>query len=125
MNKQITITKIKEGLRATGLSGAGNNSLIKIRRTRSIVVIENYSTGTGHSAHANIDETGSVTGMKKSGYWNRSDRVIKAMGFYYNFSSEVVSDELDLLALRMEQGLKVALPKKIGQSIEVGLKLPR
>lgn len=33
-----------------------------------IAWVKDYSTGMGHSCHANIDATGSARGMKKLGY---------------------------------------------------------
>ena len=60
-----------------------------------IAWIENGSTGTGHSVHPNIDITGSVSGMKKLGYWDKSDIVVRSHGYHYNISKFVCSDELD------------------------------
>jgi hypothetical protein len=60
--------------------------------------VENGSAGTGHSAHANIHQTGSVQGMKKSGYWKHNDRIERTNGFIYNVDTLVISDELDQIA---------------------------
>ena len=43
-----------------------------------IAWIEDGSTGLGISVHPNIDKSGSVTGMKNLGYWNRSDRIVQS-----------------------------------------------
>ena len=44
--------------------------------------IENGSTGMGHSVHPNIDDSGSVKGMKQCGYWNKEDKTtIQLNGF--------------------------------------------
>lgn len=40
-----------------------------------IAWIEDGSTGLGISVHPNLDKSGSVTGMKKLGYWDKSDRI--------------------------------------------------
>lgn len=63
-----------------------------------IAWVENGSTGNGHSAHANIDRTGSVLGMKRRGYWRKSDRTVRCDGAIYNIDSVVISDDLDQLA---------------------------
>lgn len=49
-----------------------------------IAWIEDGSTGLGYSIHPNIDSSGSVTGMKKLGYWGKKDRTIRSHGFIYN-----------------------------------------
>lgn len=49
-----------------------------------IVWIEDSSTGLGISVHPNIDKSGSVTGMKNLGYWDRSDRIVQSHGQKYN-----------------------------------------
>lgn len=63
-----------------------------------IAWVANGSTGCGHSAHPNIDATGSIRGMKKLGYWRKNDRCVRSHGFIYNIDSLVVSDELDEIA---------------------------
>ena len=81
-----------------------NGSLVEFSRKNGIVEGRNYSTGCGHSAHANIDASGSVTGMKKLGYWGKDDKIVRAHGAYYNMSTVVVSDAIDAICLLMEQG---------------------
>ena len=49
-----------------------------------IVWIADGATGLGFSAHPNIDESGSVEGMKELGYWGKDDRVVLSHGYYYN-----------------------------------------
>lgn len=49
-----------------------------------IAWIEDGSSGCGISIHPNISATGSVSGMKKLGYWDKKDRVVKSNGFAYN-----------------------------------------
>lgn len=51
-----------------------------------IAWVADGSTGLGYSAHPNIDRTGSVTGMKKLGYWGKNDRTVRSNGFIYNIS---------------------------------------
>jgi hypothetical protein len=63
-----------------------------------IAWVENGSAGIWHSAHPNIDVSGSVKGMKKLGYWNENDIVVRSNGSYHNVSKIVVSDEYDKIA---------------------------
>lgn len=63
-----------------------------------IAWIEDGSTGNGHSAHPNIDATGSVAGMKSRGFWGKDDVTVKSHGFIYNVSHVVVDGELDRIA---------------------------
>lgn len=63
-----------------------------------IAWVENGSTGNEHSAHPNIDVTGSVKGMREQGYWGKYDTVIRCNGSYYNVSHKAVHDELDEIA---------------------------
>jgi len=49
-----------------------------------IAWIEDGTTGTEISVHANIDTSGSVRGMKNLGYWKRKDRTVRSHGFVYN-----------------------------------------
>jgi hypothetical protein len=100
-NVEIKLTS--EGLRL-------NNQLCKIHRGK-VVTIENNSVGIGHSAHANIDASGSVKGMKSLGYWGKNDVTLKQGGFIYNLSTVVISDPLDALALYLERGGEMWLPK--------------
>lgn len=63
-----------------------------------IAWVENGHTGCGHSAHPNIDASGSVKGMKKRGYWREEDRTVRSHGFIYNIDRLVVTDDLDEVA---------------------------
>lgn len=72
-------------------------ALYRCSRT-GIAWVEDGTTGSGHSAHANIDATGSVRGMKSRGYWRKDDRTVRTHGAIYNIDSAVVTDELDQLA---------------------------
>lgn len=67
-----------------------------------IAWIEDGSTGCGHSCHPNIDSTGSVTGMKKLGYWNKKDRIVRSHGFQYNIDKFVIDtkDEFDIIVAK-------------------------
>lgn len=60
--------------------------------------VENGAAGIAHSAHPNIDATGSVAGMKDRGYWGRKVRTVASRGFIYNIDLLVVSDKYDELA---------------------------
>lgn len=61
-----------------------------------IAWIEDGRTGSRISVHSNIDSSGSVSGMKKLGYWKKSDRTIKSHGWIYNIDSFVCDKENDL-----------------------------
>jgi hypothetical protein len=63
-----------------------------------IAWVADGTTGGGHSAHPNIDASGSVAGMKKLGYWRKEDRTVRSNGFIYNVSKLVVSDKWDEIA---------------------------
>ena len=67
------------------------NKNVKLYRDNKsgIAWIEDRSTGTGISIHANIDITGSVRGMKNLGYWKKSDRTVRSHGWIYNIDSFV------------------------------------
>lgn len=65
-----------------------------------LVMIQDGSTGMFHSVHPNIDSTGSVSGMKKLGYWGKGDVTLRAGGFIHNISRIAYSndDPLDMIA---------------------------
>src|SRR5688572_5302691 len=63
-----------------------------------IAWVEDGSTGMGHSAHPNIDASGSVSGMKRLGYWHWGDRTKRSHGFIYNIDSCLISDDYDRMA---------------------------
>jgi hypothetical protein len=63
-----------------------------------IARVEDTHLGCSHSAHSNIDRTGSVRGMKAKGYWRKSDRTARAFGFIYNLDTLIVGDEYDRIA---------------------------
>jgi hypothetical protein len=63
-----------------------------------IAWVEDGTRGLAHSAHPNIDATGSVRGMRALGHWGRHDRVVRSHGFCYNIESCIVDDELDAAA---------------------------
>lgn len=63
-----------------------------------IAWVENGRTGNGHSAHPNIDATGSIRGMKNLGYWKQDVRCVRTHGFIYNIDRLVVSDKFDQIA---------------------------
>lgn len=63
-----------------------------------IAWVANGESGCGHSAHPNIDATGSIRGMKAQGYWRKADRCIRSHGSIYNIDKLIVSDELDEVA---------------------------
>jgi len=93
----VEFLKTKDELRING-------QLCTIRRGQNVVCIENGSAGIGHTAHPNIDVSGSVSGMKKLGYWRKEDRIIRERGHYYNMSRVSISCELDALAYFIEKG---------------------
>lgn len=66
------------------------------RDTRTgIAWVENGHTGTGHSAHPNIDKSGSIRGMKQHGGWSKYDRCVRSHGLIYNIDISVGSDAYD------------------------------
>ena len=67
-------------------------------RKTGIAWVANGTTGQGHSAHPNIDASGSITGMVKLGHWAKSDRKIRSHGFIYNIDRLVITDPLDQAA---------------------------
>ena len=58
-----------------------------------IAWIEDGTSGCGFSVHANIDNGGSVIGMKNLGYWGKNDRTVRSHGFIYNIDSFVCNKE--------------------------------
>ena len=99
-----TIRQTEEGgLRIDG-------ELVSVKVKNGICCIANHSTGGGHSCHPNIASTGSVKGMKKMGYWGKTDSCVRANGFIYNKSVIHCSDTLDYIALAIEySGLNEAM----------------
>ncbi len=63
-----------------------------------IAWVEDGRSGNGHSAHPNIDATGSPEGMKILGHWDRADVTVRCHGCIYNISKAKVSDRLDAIA---------------------------
>lgn len=65
-----------------------------------IAWVEDGTTGVGHSAHPNIDASGSVRGMQELGYWDKGARTVRSHGFIYNIDKLVANDdeELDRIA---------------------------
>lgn len=63
-----------------------------------IAWVEDRSTGMGHCPHPSIDSTGSVTGMKARGYWEKADRTVECNGFIYNIDHSVVDGDYDRIA---------------------------
>lgn len=79
------------------------NLLCSLPDLKKVVTIDNYSTGTGHSCHPNIDKSGSVDGMKNLGYWDKNDKTLKQGDYIYNLSHVVCSSPLDELCNAIEQ----------------------
>lgn len=69
-------------------------------RKSGIAWVEDGTSGTGHSAHPNIDASGSVAGMKRKGWWGKNDRTVRAHGFIYNIDILHTSDDYDVIAAR-------------------------
>lgn len=68
------------------------------RYDNGIAIVTDGSTGLIHSCHPNIDASGSVTGMKKLGYWGKDDIVVKAGSYKYNISHTITSGGYDKTA---------------------------
>ena len=79
------------------LDEEGIIQLFRCTRT-GIAWVENGKVGIGHSAHPNIDGTGSIRGMKKQGYWRQDARTERTHGYIYNIDRLVISDEYDQVA---------------------------
>lgn len=58
-----------------------------------IVWVENGKTGMGHSAHPNIDQTGSIPGMRSRYPSWRNVRIVLSHGWYYNIDVLAVNPE--------------------------------
>ena len=71
-------------------------------KKKGIIGIKNYSQGFMNIAHPNIDSSGSVSGMKKLGYWGKTDKIEKVFGCNVNKSKIVISDEIDNFIAKME-----------------------
>jgi uncharacterized protein YfiM (DUF2279 family) len=63
-----------------------------------IAWVEDGTSGTAASAHPNISASGSVSGMKRKGYWGKSDRTVRSHGFIYNIDRGACSTKLDEIA---------------------------
>ncbi len=64
-----------------------------------IAWVEDTSCGIGHTAHSNIDRTGSIRGMKDRGWWDRKDRAVHSHGFIFNIDTcPLPADEWDEIA---------------------------
>lgn len=98
---KTTLTFIPEGkhfrVKELGL-------LCSLPKIGKVITLENYSAGTGHSAHPNIDKSGSVAGMIKKGFWHKTDITVQQGGFIYNTSVASCSGPLDKLCLALEDG---------------------
>ena len=60
-----------------------------------IAWIEDGCSGCRISIHPNIDANGSVRGMKKLGYWNKTDRTVRSHGWIYNIDRRAFSWDKD------------------------------
>lgn len=67
--------------------------------TTGIAWIEDGTVGIGVSVHPNIDESGSVAGMKARGFWGMKDRIVRSHGWAYNIDKFVCdkSNRLELI----------------------------
>lgn len=63
-----------------------NLSLKRDRKT-GIARVEDRNCGLSYGPHANIDQSGSVQGMKAKGWWNKKARTARAFGFIYNIDT--------------------------------------
>lgn len=77
--------------------------LCSLPKKNKVVTIKNYSVGIGHSAHPNIDPSGSVRGIIKLEYWKKTDIIVRQGGFIYNVTKVYCSDILDELCLAIEE----------------------
>ena len=63
-----------------------------------IAWVEDGTSGAGHSAHPNIDASGSIRGMKQLGHWGKKDRCVRTHGFIYNIDHLTVDTGYDKVA---------------------------
>ena len=90
-------------------------SYVKLYRdTNGIAWIEDGSTGLGISVHPNLDKSGSVTGMKKLGYWDKSDRIVLSHGWKYNIDRFVCDKKNDLEMIVADECMCRACLKRRG-----------
>ena len=75
---------------------------------------EDGSTGLGISVHPNLDKSGSVTGMKKLGYWDKSDRIVLSHGWKYNIDRFVCDKKNDLEMIVADECMCRACLKRRG-----------
>jgi len=101
MNKQITLTFMREGnfFRVKELG-----YLCSLPLDGKVVRIENYSAGLTHSCHPNFSKTGDLKGMIKTGDLRKTDITHRQGDFIYNLSMVVCSSPLDELCHAIEQG---------------------
>ena len=76
----------------------GPHAELHVDPKTGIAWVEDGATGSGHSAHPNIDASGSVEGMRNLGYWAKDARTVECHGFIYNIDLCVVTDEYDEIA---------------------------
>ena len=63
-----------------------------------IAWVEDGSSGAIHSAHPNIDVSGSIRGMKALGCWGQKDKCVRSHGSIYNIDRLVTDTEYDKVA---------------------------
>ena len=57
-----------------------------------IAWVEDGTVGLSYSIHPNIDASGSTIGMRKCGYWGKTERVVRCGSWKYNID-RLVYDE--------------------------------
>ena len=82
------------------------------RDASGIAWIVDTSAGIAHSAHPNIDATGSVRGMKQLGLGRKDARTVRSHGFIYNVSETAVETDLDEIARKACRCGGVHAPRK-------------
>lgn len=74
-----------------------------------IAWVKDGRTGMGHSAHPNIDSTGSVKGMISRGFWRPDAVIVRSHGYIFNTSVVSATDEYDRVAAQNCQCRKCLL----------------
>ena len=77
-----------------------NSHILYRDENTGIAWVKDNASGLAYSAHPSIDTSGSVSGMKRLGYWKRSDKIVRSHGFYYNTSMLCISDVWDEAAAK-------------------------
>lgn len=84
-----------------------------------IAWIEDGRIGLGISVHANINSSGSISGMKSLGYWRKDDRTVRSHGWIYNIDSFICDKANDLeMIIADECRCQACIERRIQNNID-------